>query len=218
MKPNYLLKNKFRNSYLKRILITIVIFALGLTIFTLFGGLIISLVSPIWKARNIIVTGENLSPVLDRRTENGAIVASVLAYPPQTPYDIIIIDAGSNDSVEAGSKVFLPEGPMLGRVSEVFPNQAKVKLFSASGEETGAVLERNNVPITLIGRGGGNFKFSLPRDMAVEIGDRIVSRDIGAHLLAIVEDINVKPTDSFKKILAKSPTNIFTLRFVFVAP
>jgi len=36
--------------------------------------------------------------------------------------------------------------------------------------------------------------------------------------LAVVEDIRLQPTDSFKEVLAKSPTNIFTLRFVFIRP
>jgi len=142
----------------------------------------------------------------------------VLTYPPQTPYDIIIIDAGSNDSLVLGSEVSMPEGPLLGVVSEVFPRRAKVKLFSTNGEETGAVLERNNMPVTLEGTGGGNFRISLPRDIAIERGDRILSRSMSSSLLAVVEEVSVEPTDSFKEILAKSPTNIFSLRFVFITP
>ena len=106
----------------------------------------------------------------------------------------------------------------MGTVSEVFPKSAKVKLFSASGDETNAILERHNVPVTLIGAGGGNFRFELPRDMIVETGDRILSSDIAARHLATVGDVSVRPTDSFKEVLAKSPINIFALRFVFVAP
>jgi len=145
-------------------------------------------------------------------------VASVLTRPPQTPYDVIVIDAGLNESITIGSEVSLPEGPILGVVSEVFSKSAKVKLFSASGEETNAVLERNNVPVILIGIGGGNFRLALPRDIAIEKGDRILSSDIASRPLATVADVSVRPTDSFKEVLAKSPTNIFALRFVFVAP
>src|SRR3989339_757666 len=100
----------------------------------------------------------------------------------------------------------LPEGPILGVVSEVFSKSAKVKLFSASGEETNAVLERNSVPVTLVGGGGGNFKLTLPRDIAIEKGDRILSPDITSRPLATVGEISVRPTDSFKEVLAKSPT------------
>lgn len=146
-----------------------------------------------------------------------AVAAAVLSRPPQTPYDIVIIDAGSREGVVNGAEVFLPEGPLLGVVSEVFLKRSRVELYSAPDLETGAVLERGNVPVTIIGRGGGNFKIVLPRDVEVERGDRIVSAGIASRLLAVVEDVTMRPTDSFKEVLAVGPANIFTFRFVLVA-
>ena len=159
-----------------------------------------------------------LLELLGRKQDSNTVAVAVLTHPPQTPYDTIIIDAGSSESVTLGSEVSLPEGPLLGIVSEVFRNRAKVKLFSSPGEETNAILERDNMPVTLTGRGGGNFRLLLPRDVRVEKGDKILSTNIVPHLLAVVEEISVESTDSFKEVLARSPTNIFTLRFVFVAP
>jgi len=196
-----------------------------------FDTAIISIVSPIWKVKNVMTTGnevlsiskeqtqENiLLELVGRKQKSNMVVAAVLTHPPQTPYDVIIIDAGSNESITIGSEVSLPEGPILGVVSEVFSKRAKVKLFSASGEETNAILERNNVPIILVGTGGGNFRLTLPRDIAIEKGDRILSPDITSRLLATVGEVSVRPTDSFKEVLAKGPTNIFALRFVFITP
>ena len=196
-----------------------------------FNTAIISIVSPIWKVKNVMTTGnevlsiskeqtqENiLLELVGRKQKSNMVVAAVLTHPPQTPYDVIIIDAGSNESITIGSEVSLPEGPILGVVSEVFSKRAKVKLFSASGEETNAILERNNVPIILVGTGGGNFRLTLPRDIAIEKGDRILSPDITSRLLATVGEVSVRPTDSFKEVLAKGPTNIFALRFVFITP
>ena len=231
MKVNYLPKNRLRRPYLRRILVLVAIFISGAVVFSFFDAAIISIVSPIWKAKNIITTGSEIPSILKEQTQENIllelvgrkqkanmVVASVLTRPPQTPYDVIVIDAGLNESITIGSEVSLPEGPILGVVSEVFSKSAKVKLFSASGEETNAVLERNNVPVILIGIGGGNFRLALPRDIAIEKGDRILSSDIASRPLATVEEISVRPTDSFKEVLAKSPTNIFALRFVFVAP
>ncbi|KKT86198.1 MAG: hypothetical protein UW83_C0001G0009 [Parcubacteria group bacterium GW2011_GWD1_44_9] len=231
MKVNYLPKNRLRRPYLRRILVLVAIFISGAVVFSFFDAAIISIVSPIWKAKNIITTGNEIPSILKEQTQANIllelvgrkqkanmVVASVLTRPPQTPYDVIVIDAGLNESITIGSEVSLPEGPILGVVSEVFSKSAKVKLFSASGEETNAVLERNNVPVILIGIGGGNFRLALPRDIAIEKGDRILSSDIASRPLATVADVSVRPTDSFKEVLAKSPTNIFALRFVFVAP
>ncbi|MDP3763825.1 MAG: rod shape-determining protein MreC [bacterium] len=231
MKVNYLQKNRLRHPYLKRILTLSAIFLFGAIIFSFLDTFIISVVSPIWKVRNTITTGNETPPVskeqtqenkllelLGRKQNTNVIVAAVLTHPPQTPYDVIIIDAGSNDSVTMGSEVSLPEGPILGVVYEVFSRKARVKLFSAAGEETDAVLERGDAPVTLIGLGGGNFKLILPRDVVVEKEDRILSADISSRLLAVVEEIDIRSTDSFKEVLAKSPTNIFAIRFVFITP
>jgi cell shape-determining protein MreC len=153
-----------------------------------------------------------------RKPSRETIIAGVLTHPPQTPYDVIIIDAGSNDAIEEGKAVYLPEGPSLGVVSEVSNSNSRVRLFSSSGEKTNAVLERHNVPVELEGLGAGNFRLMLPRDAEVEVGDRILSPDISSRLLAVVGDISRSPTDSFKEVRAKSPANIFILRFVFVEP
>lgn len=260
MKVNYLPKNRLKHPYFRRIFALVAIFALGAIVFSFFGGAIISMTAPVWKAENVIIQSlrngftffnsqqalveentvlkEKLSSLeieilslsskqaqentllelIGRRQKPNMIAAAVLTHPPQTPYDVIVIDAGYNESIALNSIVSLPEGPILGVVSEVFSKTAKVKLFSAAGEETNAILERDNIPVTLVGAGGGNFKLIFPRDIAVERGDRILSADISSHLLAIVEEISARPTDSFKEVLAKSPANIFVLRFVFVTP
>ena len=72
--------------------------------------------------------------------------------------------------------------------------------------------------MTLEGAGGGNFKLVLPRETEVEAGDRILSADISSRLLAVVGDVVMKPTDSFKEVLAISPVNIFGIHFVLIKP
>lgn len=237
-----------------------ILVVLGALLFSVLDTAIISTLSPVWRAENIITNNlrdklaslrskeslvrensalkEQLSSLeiklsllagqsnkenellalLGRRPEGTNVAAGVLIHPPQTPYDMIIIDAGSKESIQAGAKVLLPEGPIIGEILEVFPNSARAVLYSASGEENAAVLERNNVPVTLKGIGSGNFKIKLPRDVGVEIGDRILSPDLDSSLFAVVEDIEIKSTDSFKEVLARSPANIFELRFVFIKP
>lgn len=162
-------------------------------------------------------TRQELMGLLGRKGEM-EIVATVLTRPPQSPYDTIIIDIGLNDSVTVGSKVFLSESVVLGTVSEIFPNRARVALFSAAGTETQGVLERGGVSVTLVGEGAGNFTVSLPQDVSVEVGDRILSADISSRLVAVVGSVTSEPTSSFKEVLAKSPVNIFNMRFVIVAP
>ena len=165
-----------------------------------------------------LVGEEELAVLLGRRLDEGGVVAAVLARPPQSPYDILVIDAGSSDGVAAGHMMFMPEGPLVGLVTDVNVSSAKVKLLSAAGEKTAALLERHGVPVTLEGAGGGNFRVTVSRETEVEVGDRILSADISGRLVAVVGDVTMAPTDSFKEILAASPANIFNIHFVLVRP
>lgn len=256
----YFQRNRPRYKYLKKTSILLGVFVLVVLVFSLFGNIIITTASPVWKAENVVsrslrnsagfflsrkaLMDENsilrdrvasleaevlsmsrelsqegaLLELVGRIKDSHNVAAAVLTHPPQTPYDVLIIDAGSDHGVVLGSEVSLPEGPLLGKVSEVLAKTSKVRLFSAVDEETNAVLERGDMAVTLVGVGGGNFKISVPRDTQVEVGDRVLSADISSSLVAVVEDVSLRPTDSFKEVLAKSPTNIFSLRFVFVLP
>lgn len=160
--------------------------------------------------------GDSPLSILGRKPESEGITTTVLVSPPQSPYDTLVIDAGESDGVTPGSSVFMPEGPILGVVTEVFSGSAKAKLFSAPGEKTRALLERHNIPVTIEGAGGGNFRIIVPREVEVMIGDRILSADIFSHLIGIVGDIKMEPTDSFKEVLAKSPVNIFGVHFLLI--
>lgn len=259
MKVNYLPKNRFKNSYFRRILILGLVFVLGIVVFSFLDRFLISVFSPIWKAENVFSRNlqnglnffnaqktlfqENLNlkdrifslelqlasiskdssrqelflQLLNQGRVQDTVLAAVITHPPQTPYDIIIIDAGSDNDIKVGSEVFLTEGPYLGIVKEVFPHKAKVELLSSGGVETDAILERGLVPVKLKGIGGGNFKIELPQNISVEKGDRIISSDINERLIAVVGHINVRATDSFKVVMSYSPINIFNARFVFVA-
>lgn len=161
---------------------------------------------------------ERLLALLGRQSEAGGIVVAVLTHPPQSPYDLLVVDAGEKEAVLVGARAFLPEGPEVGVVTQVSPSFSRVKLLSTSGEKTQAVLERHQVAVTLEGLGGGNFKIVLPREAQVEVGDRILSASLQSSLLAVVEEVSLEATDSFKEVLARSPANIFAIRFLTIRP
>ncbi len=165
----------------------------------------------------------DLLNALGRTAYRKGITAAVLVRPPETPYDILVIDVGTDEGVEVGGVVTLSVdsmvgglGPKVGEIIEVFKKNSKVKLYSANGEKTNAVLERDTVPVVLLGRGGGNFEFILSREIDVVVGDKILSADIGRALMGVVRDVEMSTTDSFKKVLVISVLNIYTENFVTV--
>ncbi len=260
MKTSYLPRNRQRFAYAKPILILVLIFVVGIFIFSLVDGFIIRLLAPVWQSENVVTrtlsgslgyfqsrqalfeenqdlrdklatrelelvarpfdasVDETLVELMTTRESSGGLLAGVLVRPPQTPYDILIVDAGENKGVTQDSRVYLKEGVLLGSVREVLSTSAKVTLYSANGVKTNAVLERHNVPVVLEGSGAGNFKIALPRETQVEKGDRILASDLSSELVGIVEDIKLEPTDSFKEVLVRTPVNIFGIRLVLIRP
>ena len=142
-------------------------------------------------------------------------LAKVLSRPPDNPYDVFTVSIESGNTVKVGALAFLSNGLLVGKVSESSSKELKVKLFSTVDEKMPAILERNNVPVEIIGLGSGNFKIRVPRDISVEKEDKVLFSD-SRGLAAIVEDVEMKPTDSFKEVLAKSPANIFTIELVLI--
>ena len=162
---------------------------------------------------NETIQKDELLRLLGRTEEVGGIIAPVLVRPPKTPYDILVIDIGKGN-VSIGQEVRSIEGYSIGKIFEVSDRVARVKLFSSNGEELAAILEREEASIILEGQGGGSFRFELPRELNVEIGDRVLSSNISSYPLGVVEDIEVHPTDSFKEVFVSSPINIFEVRFI----
>jgi cell shape-determining protein MreC len=145
-----------------------------------------------------------------------SIPANVLVHPPETPYDILVVDAGENLGVKIGSILTTPEGSSIGTITEIFSRISRVKLYTTAGERTDAVLERGGIPVTLVGRGGGNLELTVPKDVEVRVGDRILTPALDASLVAIVGMVDTTPTGSFKTILARSPINLGVIWHVLI--
>lgn len=162
------------------------------------------------SARDDLLTRFGRSPLTP------TLAAGVLSRPPETPYDLLVIDAGTAEGALLGDKVSLPEGGALGKVSESFESVSKVTLYTAGGVKTEAVLERGHVSVTLTGIGGGGFEFTLPRGVAVMPGDKILLPGIRAELVGVVSEIDLEPTDAEIRVLARSVINLGSIRFVSV--
>src|ERR1700733_2083639 len=59
------------------------------------------------------------------------IPATVLVRPPETPYDDLIIDAGSNNGIAVGAVVSLPSGIAIGDIASVSTETSRVSLYSS---------------------------------------------------------------------------------------
>lgn len=158
-----------------------------------------------------------LKDILGRKTEGKEfIVASILSLGRESIYGTVVIDAGKNQNIHEGKRVFALGNIPIGRVSEVYADSSKVVLYSNPGENTEVVLGGKDVFMTAVGRGGGNFEMLLPRDFVLDIGTEIDLPGTHPYILGYVASIVSDPRDAYQKALLRSPINIFELKFVEV--
>lgn len=141
----------------------------------------------------------------------------------QFPFDTALVDTGVKNTTAplTPGVVVVAEGTVaLGELIEVYGTSAKLRFYSTPEDRLSAFLGENHVPIEIVGRGGGNFIASLPRDLAITVGDQ-VTLTIAGHefLLAIVSDIKRTAGDSFQEVFLRLPINLAQLTWIeFYAP
>lgn len=144
------------------------------------------------------------------------IVAGIVSKIHQSIYGTLVIDAGTVEGVEERALVFAFGDVPIGRITQASAHTSKVLLFSTPGEKTDVVITGKDVFISAVGRGGGNFEISLPRDFSIEKETEIVLPGVNNYVLGTVAEVISDPRDSFQKALLISPVNIEQLRFVAV--
>ncbi len=143
-------------------------------------------------------------------------LAAVLAKPPHSLYDTLIIDGGGAAGFTVGQVVYASGTTPIGTIAEVRSGSAVVRLHSAPGEQTEARLSPSNIDVTLVGRGGGNFSVTVPHDAQISTDAAVVTKEINPSVIALFKKITSDARDPFQTLLLAAPVNINELAFVEV--
>lgn len=153
-----------------------------------------------------------------RDKKHSPLILAVSARPNQTANDILLIDTAGlskQNSLKVGDKVVGNGGTvLLGEVAATFLNTAKVRLFSAFGEQLAVNVGADHTPAIAIGQGAGNFYLSLPKGMSIKVGDPITASAYHDLLVGSVGAIEVEATSPYIKVLFRSPLNFYELKWV----
>lgn len=158
----------------------------------------------------------DLKQTLGRTNSAHFILAAVIAKPPHSIYDTLIIDGGTSIGLSVGQIVYANGETPIGFIQAVTANTATVELYSASGEKFDARLSPSNIDVTLIGRGGGNFSATVTHDVVIPDGAIVVTKEIHPYTVALFQKITSDPRDPFQTLLLSAPVNINELSFVEV--
>lgn len=161
-----------------------------------------------------------LKAMLGRTGTSTPILAYIVKKPPFTAYDSFIIDAGTNNGVDTGDKVYAKGDVLLGEIVEVLGMSSKVKLYSTDGEKYNVFIADKdgayNIQAPAVGKGGGAFEATLPRDVKIKEGDIVTIPNLKVSIFGIVNKVIADPARTFSTILFSQPVNIYEQKWVFI--
>lgn len=167
-----------------------------------------------------ILFAENveLKTAFNRVSNPGAyVLAAILAKPPTSLYDTLVIDIGEETGIAKGAVVYAHGNVPIGTIAEVYGKTSLAKLYSTSGETVKLAVTGAGIQIDATGTGGGNFEVTLPREIEIAEGAPLTLPGIGSQPVAIVRKIISDSRDPFQTVIAATPINIQELSFVEIA-
>lgn len=144
------------------------------------------------------------------------IGAGVIARPPYSPYDTILLDKGSDDGIVLHAPVYHGKGIAIGYVRQVFSQTALVTLFSSPDIETTVFVFGSNLFTTAYGEGGGIIRLSVPQGIAIAEGDVVILPSIESGALGTISEIQSIPTEPEQHAFVTLPAPLQSLRLVAV--
>ncbi|MBP9701436.1 MAG: hypothetical protein KBD47_00455 [Candidatus Pacebacteria bacterium] len=155
---------------------------------------------------------------LGQKKPSEVLLGHVLALPPKSVYDTLIIDIGVAQGVEVGKRVYAGNQILLGQIEEVQRNTSKAKLYSSPEQKYEVIIgvASSSVRATAVGRGGGMFEALVPREAKVVVGNLVTVPDITTTAYGKVEYIVTDPARAFDSVLFTGPIPLQSLRRVYV--
>ena len=172
------------------------------------------------ERQRLTLDNQRLREIFNRRaatTPRPVTMARVLTRPNQSPTGALIVDLGSANTVMPlrPGDLAVSENAAIGEISAVYDRTAKIELYSSWGKKIEALIGPDRITAEARGRGGGNYLVSLPRDLALKVGDPVfVSRAGAEYGLGEVRVIMRDPSDAFQEILFRSPVNLELLSWL----
>ena len=142
------------------------------------------------------------------------ILAGVVARPPESPYDTLVLSAGKSAGVTRGMEAYGPGDVPLGVVETVFDNFSRVTLFSAPGITTYGWIGPSAIPLTIRGAGAGALNASLARSAGIVVGDTVFAPGPGMLPIGSVARIDSDPSSPAVTLRIVPVLNPFSITWV----
>ena len=153
--------------------------------------------------------------------KGGQVVGRLVANEPSNIIHSILIDIGSNNGIESGMPVVTERG-LVGRVTEVYSNAARVLLITDSSSNVNAMLQNTRLRGILRGRTNqAPIMDYLPQDQSILVGDIVVTSGEGGRFpvgipVGQVVEVAQNDVEMFQQAVVRTTVDFDTLETVLV--
>lgn len=144
------------------------------------------------------------------------IVAGVLARPPLSPYDTLVVSLGTVLRAQQGALVYGPGGVPIGTVEQSEKGIARVLLYSSPGRKVDGWIGAKRFPVTLSGESAGAFTASIAHASSVVVGDVLYLPGPGALPAGTVASVESDPSSTEDILFIVPYINIFSIPWVLI--
>ncbi len=141
------------------------------------------------------------------------VTGRVIARPPHTAYDTLLIDVGSDTGVHQNDLAVF-QGILLGRAVSVGKNSSTVALFSSPGTLNDVIIGTPSAVAVAHGLGGGAFELSVPQGVKVMPGDIVRFPATESLALGVVVSVSAEAQDVSQTVRFTSPVSFADLDFI----
>lgn len=160
----------------------------------------------------------------DNNITNGDLVYAISPTPIPVPEIIPISTSTAPTSIATSNSLLRQSNATssmvsvpIGSISQINTNTSDVTLFSSAGQKYNVEIGPKHIAAVAVGRGGGTFEITLPRESNIQAGDVVILPNIDPLVFATVSTIVSNPALPYATILFQSEVNPFELHWVMVA-
>lgn len=151
-----------------------------------------------------------------KKSEADFVPANILHYGTFGQGDTALINQGLSAGISVGDSVLGFDHILLGSVSEVYAETARIIFHSRTNQVIQGVLFPHDIQLEARGNGGGDFIIETPREIEVVSGDIFYALSEPGYIIGIVRDVVFDSRDPFKKVYLSYPENLNTIHEVAI--
>lgn len=153
-----------------------------------------------------------LTALLNLPMREGYAHGTVIARPPRTHYDTLLVSVAEGTRVAVGDEV-LAFDVALGTVSDVRGTTVLVTLYSSPGTTLDVRVGDPTAITVMHGLGAGSVTFEVPKEVALQPGD-VVRTAHAERTVAVVQRIIEEPERTTVTVYAAAPVASADMRTV----